>query len=278
MKERPLVSIIIPTYNSEKTIGKCLKGIIDQEYKNIETIVVDCGSKDKTLEIAAAFSAKILKINIPSMTKQTNIGALNSNGKYIYRLDSDVIVSNQLIIECVAKCETDGFDAVATYWSPDSSVSFWAKVRKFEKDCYKYDLSRVVARFFVKKVFKRIGGYTEDIVAGEDYDIQNRLILNGYKICTAEAEGLHLGEPRSIKEIVRKQYFYGKTIKNFLAKNGTVGIIQVSPFRISLIRNWRKFLSNPLLAMGFIFYEFVVYTSTAIGYIASYLPDQESAR
>ncbi|MFH7873662.1 MAG: glycosyltransferase, partial [Candidatus Aenigmatarchaeota archaeon] len=49
---KPLVSIIIPTYNSEKTLAKCLESIKNQSYKNIEIIVVDRFSKDKTAEIA----------------------------------------------------------------------------------------------------------------------------------------------------------------------------------------------------------------------------------
>ncbi|MBM3283586.1 glycosyltransferase [Candidatus Gottesmanbacteria bacterium] len=44
----PLVSIVIPTLNEEKNIGRCLESILDQTYKNIEIIVVDNNSKDKT--------------------------------------------------------------------------------------------------------------------------------------------------------------------------------------------------------------------------------------
>jgi glycosyltransferase involved in cell wall biosynthesis len=278
MAENPLVSIIIPAFNSEKTIGKCLQSVRDQTYSNLETIVVDCGSRDGTVEIADGFGVKIIKIDTPSMTKQTNMGAAASKGKYLYRLDSDVVLSNSHVNECVIKCEEEGLDAVATYWGPDPSIGYWAKIRKFEKDCYKYDLSRVVARFYRRDVFERIGGYREDIVAGEDYDIQNRLLSIGCKIGTAETEGLHLGEPKSIGEILKKQYFYGKTIHAFLEKNGTTGLVQFSPFRISLMRNWRKFLSNPELTIGFIFYQFIVYTATAAGYVASYLPENDTLR
>lgn len=47
----PLVSIVIPSLNSEKTIEKCLTGIKNQTYSNIEVIIVDAGSDDRTVEI-----------------------------------------------------------------------------------------------------------------------------------------------------------------------------------------------------------------------------------
>jgi len=49
MKNKPLVSVVIPTYNSEKTLKKCLESIKRQTYKNIEIIVVDKFSKDRTV-------------------------------------------------------------------------------------------------------------------------------------------------------------------------------------------------------------------------------------
>ena len=59
----PLVSFLIPTLNSERVLGDCLKSIVDQAYpkKKIEIIVADAGSKDKTLEIAKKYKAKIYK-------------------------------------------------------------------------------------------------------------------------------------------------------------------------------------------------------------------------
>lgn len=55
----PLVSINIATYNSEKTLTKCLDSIKCQTYKNIEIIIMDSYSKDNTLAISRAFGAKI---------------------------------------------------------------------------------------------------------------------------------------------------------------------------------------------------------------------------
>jgi Glycosyltransferases, probably involved in cell wall biogenesis len=263
----PLVSIIVPTLNSEKTIEKCLTGIKNQTYHNIEIIVVDAGSDDMTVEIANQGNVNVIDANIKNVAKQTNIGAKMSKGEYIYRLDSDVVLSSYVVQECVEKCENGDCEAVSTYWGPDPSISFWAKIRKFEKDCYKYDSSRNVSRFYKKKVFDEIGGYNENITFGEDYDIQNRIKIRNYKIGFVEAEGLHLGEPTTLKEVISKQYYYGRTMKAFLKENKSRGLIQVSPIRKSFLINWKKFVKNPFLTLSFLFYEIIYYSSAIAGYL-----------
>ena len=56
----PLVSVIVPTYNSAMTLDECLRALKGQDYKNIEIIVTDSFSKDNTKEIASKYGAKIL--------------------------------------------------------------------------------------------------------------------------------------------------------------------------------------------------------------------------
>lgn len=267
---QPLVSVIIPTFNSEVTIGKCINSVKNQTYNNIEIIVVDGLSNDNTVELAKKAGANVYTSEYPSRTFQTNIGVKKSSSesKYIYRLDSDIVISKSLISECVSNCEKK-YDAVATYWAPDSSISFWASVRKLEKDCYKYDPLRNVARFFKKDLYIDIGGYDENLNACEDYDIQNSFINNGFKIGFIESEGIHLGEPKTLKDIIRKNYQCGKTDINFLSKNYLLGIKQINPIRKPILKNWRKFLKHPLLTIGFIFYFSLIYFIHLFSFIIS---------
>ena len=91
MTEKPLISVVIPTYNSEKTIGMCLRSIKNQTYANIEVVVVDSYSDDCTREIAEKFEAKMVT------TKDKLLGAryrglLESKGEHTLLLDSDQIL------------------------------------------------------------------------------------------------------------------------------------------------------------------------------------------
>jgi len=270
MSTKPLVSVIIPVYNSANTLKQCLDSVFNQTYENIEIIVVESRkSEDKTVEIASQYNCKIFELNNKERSPAVNYGVKHSNGKYVYRVDSDVMLNENLVKEAIEKCETEGFDAVSVFWSPDPTISFWAKVRKLEKDCYKGNLSHVGARFFRRDVFNSIGGFNENLVAAEDYDIYNRLKKMKFNVGIIDAEELHLGEPRTIKDIIKKQYYYGKTIRHFLKKNKLQGLNQVSPVRGSLLKNWKKFLRNPFLTLGFIFYEIVIYSSAVTGYLVS---------
>lgn len=270
MSHKPLVSIIIPVYNSEKTIGQCLESIENQSYDDIEIIVVESRkSSDKTIDIAEMYNCRIFRLQDKERSPAINYGFKISEGEYIYRVDSDVVLNRSLVHEAVDKCEIEGFDAVSIFWSPDPTISFWAKVRKLEKDCYKGDLTHAGARFFRRDVFDVINGFDENLVAAEDYDLYNKLKKAKFEIGIIEAEELHLGEPKTIRDVIKKQYYYGTTIGNFLEKNKSQGLKQVSPMRGALFKNWMKFLQNPFLTLGFIFYEIVIYLSSIAGYLVS---------
>jgi glycosyltransferase involved in cell wall biosynthesis len=77
MDDKPLVSVIIPTFNSEKYIEKCLQSVKSQTYGYIEIIVVDKNSIDKTPEIAERYASKVL-LRGPERSTQRNHGAVNA--------------------------------------------------------------------------------------------------------------------------------------------------------------------------------------------------------
>lgn len=279
MNSNPLVSIVIPVLNSEKTLRQCLTSVSNQSYSNIETIVVDGGSNDKTIEIAQVFGVKVIKANIPSMTKQTNMGILNSKGKYIYRIDSDVILPINIVGECIEKCEVERYDGVCVFWLPDESISFWAKVRKIEKECYvenpnyvgsiKYDKNVLGARFLRRDVFELVGGFDEEIsTAGEDYALYNKLAKSNFNFAVINAREKHIGEPKNIKEIIKKNFRYGTALMYFLT-NQNEGTKQLVPHgRIYLIKAFKTaFKTNLPLFFGLIFYLSAVYMSTATGIV-----------
>ena len=70
---QPLVSIIVPTYNSEKFLEGCLESIQKQTYSHIELIVVDNNSKDNTKEIARKYTEKVFNQG-PERSAQVNFG------------------------------------------------------------------------------------------------------------------------------------------------------------------------------------------------------------
>ena len=87
-----LVSIIIPVYNAENTILRCLESIFLQTYENLEIIVVDDGSIDKTLQILKTISDKRLKIiskDNGGVSTARNKGLDIASGEFIAFIDSD---------------------------------------------------------------------------------------------------------------------------------------------------------------------------------------------
>lgn len=97
----PKISIIVPSYNEEKNISRCLNSILNQTFKDFEVICVDDGSTDSTFEILTAYSEKDSRI-IPlkntgkGVSSARNFGIENSHGEYIGFVDSDDFIQPQM--------------------------------------------------------------------------------------------------------------------------------------------------------------------------------------
>lgn len=260
----PLVSVIIPTRNSGEFLEKCLDSIKNQTYQNIEIIIVDNNSTDRTKEIAKKFTDKIFNKG-PERSSQVNFGAEKAIGGYIYKVDSDFILDKYVIQQCINEVKK-GYDAIIVHNSPEGSVSWIAKLRKFEVDMYKYDITHSSARFVKKEVYQKIGGFNEKITAGEDYDFQNKLNKKGYKTGFTEAEALHLGEPASFWKHMIKYYNYGKNFVNYVNENKDESSEQLGFFRSVYFKNWKNFIKNPVTGISFIFYNCFKFVFGGAGY------------
>ena len=268
MVELPLVSIIIPTYNSERTLSYTLDSIFAQTYKNFEIIIVDKNSTDKTEFIAKSYNVKFFKMKARERSEQINYGISVANGKYLYRIDSDFLLDQDLIEEAVKTSEIFDSDGIIIHNTSDPTISFWAKVRKFERDCYENDDLNVAVRFFQKRVLDKVKGFNEDLIACEDYDFHNRILSHNFSLYYIKSKEIHIGEPKTLREIIIKHYYYWKSIKKFLKLHPQRGLKQLHPIRIVYIRHFDKFLLNPILLMGFMIYQFVRYGASIIGYFS----------
>jgi glycosyltransferase involved in cell wall biosynthesis len=266
----PLVSIVVPSKNSADTIELCLRSIKAQSYSNIEVIVVDNFSRDRTADIARSYGARVYQKG-PERCSQLNYGVSKANGKYAYRVDSDFLLDPDVVKEAVETCERFGYDGITIHNTSDPSVSFWARVRKMERDSYVDDPARAGARFWRKEAFESVGGFDVSIVAGDDYDLHNRLLRRGYRLGKIGAMDYHIGEPKSMAEIFTKHYYYGQNIGRFIQRNQDRALVQLNPLRRSLIVAFSKNSDDLMLIAGFFVYHFLRYAAASLGILTAKL-------
>ena len=110
-----MISIIIPIYNVEKYLEKCLDSILNQTYKNLEIILIDDGSTDNSPNICNSYCEKDKRIKIihknnEGVSSARNKGIELSTGKYIVFIDSDDYVSNEhieVLYDCIISNNVD---------------------------------------------------------------------------------------------------------------------------------------------------------------------------
>lgn len=183
--EEKLVSVVIPIYNAEKFLEKCVNSVLNQSYKNIEVILVDDGSKDSSLEICNSFQnldhrIKVISKQNSGVGDTRNKGIEESNGYYLMFVDSDDFLPLNAIHELVCAIYKRRVDLICGKWSEITVRGI--NVNNYEdKDVYvdeqneilKYlDIPEVngpVAKLFVSSIIKKNNIFFPiDMKIGED--------------------------------------------------------------------------------------------------------------
>lgn len=264
-----LVSVIITTKNEEKNIGNCLDSIIRQTYPcpEMEIIVVDNNSTDKTKEIAEDYRNKILKtgfapLNIsifnggPERSAQRNFGGKQAQGKYIIYLDADMTLSPEVIAECVAALEENN-QTVALY-IPEiiQGDNFWNKVRRLERSFYDGTVIDA-ARFLRRDIFLKVGGFDEALTGPEDWDLDKKIKKIG-KISLIKNPLYHNEGRFSLKNYLKKKAYYSQDFAKYISKWGErdQDIRKQFGFTYRYLSvfwengKWRKLWQHPFLTAG----------------------------
>ena len=117
MKEQPQVSIIVPVYNVENYIERCLNSLVNQTFKDIEIITINDGSTDKSLELLNKYAKEDIRISVIDLGDEgvsycRNLGIEKANGKYIMFVDSDDWIDSSMVEVMYKKAEENKLDLV----------------------------------------------------------------------------------------------------------------------------------------------------------------------
>lgn len=214
----PLVSFCIPTFNNEDTLDRCLNSIINQEYPDIEIIVVDNGSADKTIEIAERYTDKIyFDYGKLGSARQTSIE--RSTGEILALFDSDIIIPHKKwLVNAIRYFNYSNM--VSTVWpmnvappgSPMTTRLYFNHWREVIEDRIKKRRGVYGGgnSLFLRKCIEEIGGVDRSLHWGEDFDWARKLKDHGYQVIYIR-DPLYHDTMRSLSQFAGKQFTGAKT-------------------------------------------------------------------
>ena len=122
----PKFSLIVPVYNVEKYIKKCLDSIFKQTFKDFEVIVVNDGTKDNSMDIVKKYDVKIIEQENQGLSEARNTGVRNATGEYLVFVDSDDYIEKDLLkkINDSLKNKPDIVRYQAKFITEDNTVNY----------------------------------------------------------------------------------------------------------------------------------------------------------
>lgn len=187
------LSIVIPAYNEEKYLSKCLESLKNQTYKNVEIIIVDNGSTDQTVEIAKKYDTTIIQESKKGVGAARKKGFAQAQGDIIVSTDADCSYPSDWLEKITRAFEKP--DTIAVYgttmienespWKQKFSlylmtafyqINDWLNKKQFQG-------SNSAVR---KTAYEKTSGFDETLGALEDADLCKKLM----KLQTPESESL----------------------------------------------------------------------------------------
>ena len=203
-----MLSIIIPTLNEEDNLERLLESIENQDFKKYEIIVADAGSKDSTKKIAKEHGCKIVKGGSPAEGR--NAGAKVAKKSTFLFLDADVVLKNNTLKKVLKEFEEKKLKIATFFLLPSSKKKTPKFLFTFFYNIPIFLLEKVLPHAAMgilvdKKLFKKLGGFDEDITLAEDHDLARRAEKLG-KYGIIKSSNIYVSDRRFKKEGWLKTY------------------------------------------------------------------------
>jgi glycosyltransferase involved in cell wall biosynthesis len=270
--EKPPVSVVVTTLNEEADLGRCLTSIRSQTVAGVEIVVVDNGSTDGTREIAAALADTVLNQG-PERSTQRNVGAQTARADYILFADADMELSPTVLEECLAAAS----GPVSAVIVPERSVGegLWSAAKALERSCYIGDETIEAPRFFSREAFERHGGYDSSLHAAEDWDLPARM-RSSERFGRTSAEIVHHEGKLTLTGLVRKKFYYGKSLPRYIARHPELARQQFVLVRPAFLRHWRRLARSPILTAAMVVMKVAEFAGGAAGLVTARLAARRS--
>lgn len=270
-----VVSFVVPTRNSARTIGACLRSIRAQSGRPIELIVVDNSSTDRTLEEASALADAVITAG-PERSAQRNLGAAASHGEHVVFVDSDMVLEPGIASQVAAEFGRDPRLGGLVLPEESFGAGFWAECKVLEKQLYVGDPNVEAARAFRRRAFDEIGGYDTGLTGPEDWDLPDRLRRAGWAIGRVAATVHHDEGRLRLRDTFRKKRYYGRTVAPYVTRHGRVGTRKA--VRSALFRDPSRFIRQPRVSLGLLGLKVVEFTGVVVGMLDGHRASRVTAR
>lgn len=215
------ISIIIPTYNAEQTIGETIDGILSQDYpsSDYEVIVADNMSTDSTKKIVSGYPVKYVFAGTKGAAAARNAGVAASQGEWLIFLDSDCVPCEGWLKSFASVFDNHNVHAAGgriVAFPDDNPISKYLADDVFFCNQNEKMTTNVPMPFILtgngaykKAVFDRLGGFDESLIICEDKDLSWRLLKAGYEMkYVSEAVVTHR-HFTTVKSFAGKMFNYG---------------------------------------------------------------------
>jgi cellulose synthase/poly-beta-1,6-N-acetylglucosamine synthase-like glycosyltransferase len=223
------VSIIIPAFNEEKHLKKCLTAISEMNFQRdlLEIILVDNGSCDTTVQIAEKFGIRVMSKTDGTIASVRNYGAKNAQGEILGFIDADCQVSKDWLKSAVPHFDHPEVGAVGSRLSHQESTwvaRCWSIIHSRKIEIGETEWLPSGNMLVSRRAFNEVRGFDEQLVTSEDVDLCLRVRDKGYKILSdPKISSIHLNPPKTMLEFYRKEKWHGQEmLKMFFKKNQKV--------------------------------------------------------
>ena len=215
------LSVIIPSYNEEKYIEKTLKALKEQDYKNMEIIVVDSSTSEETRIISKKYADRTILLDERGVSKARNLGAQNASGDILIFIDADTIMEKGTLTEITRKFEIDkNVVCVCAYVDVESSIGSRLLFKSVSEMVWL--LAKIGLPLFYgscvayrRTAFEKIC-FSERLITCEDIDLSRRARRLGK--CVLDRKARVLTSARRVEKggIIKTVFFHIQNLANYL--------------------------------------------------------------